>query len=97
LAIFSSRFYLLGSSIQRPTIKHELKRRSGIEPVIGHMKDDGHLGRCFLKGSGGDAVNAILAATGHNLHLLARWLLLFLVWISQKRRQNLKEQKSNFA
>jgi IS5 family transposase len=24
----------------------ELRRRSAIEPVIGHMKTDGHLGRC---------------------------------------------------
>ena len=27
------------------TIKRELKRRSAIEPVIGHMKAEGHLGR----------------------------------------------------
>ena len=30
-------------------IKRELKRRSAIEPVIGHMKTDGHLGRCHSK------------------------------------------------
>src|SRR5262249_9498206 len=29
-------------------IKRELRRRSAIEPVIGHMKTDGHLGRCHL-------------------------------------------------
>lgn len=28
-----------------PTIRREIRRRAGIEPVIGHMKDDGHLGR----------------------------------------------------
>ena len=71
-----------------PTIKRELKRRSAVEPVIGHMKTDGHLGRCFLKGCEGDAINAILAATGHNLRLLARWLLLYLLWISQKKGRN---------
>jgi IS5 family transposase len=27
-------------------IERELRRRSAIEPVIGHMKTDGHLGRC---------------------------------------------------
>jgi IS5 family transposase len=64
-----------------PTIKRELKRRNAVEPVIGHMKDDGHLGRCFLKGPEGDAINAILAAVGHNLRLLARWLLLFVAWL----------------
>jgi len=30
-------------------IKRELRRRSAIEPVIGHMKAEGHLGRCYLK------------------------------------------------
>ena len=40
--------------------KRELRRRSAIEPVIGHMKTDGHLGRCHLKGREGDAANVIL-------------------------------------
>jgi IS5 family transposase len=31
-------------------IKRELRRRSAIEAVIGHMKAEGHLGRCYLKG-----------------------------------------------
>ncbi len=60
-----------------PTIKREFKRCNAVEPAIGHMKDDGHIGRCFLKGAEGDAVNAIIAAVGHNLRLLARWFLLF--------------------
>jgi hypothetical protein len=37
------------------------------EPVIGHMKTDGHLGRCYLKGREGDAANVVLTAIGHNL------------------------------
>jgi transposase, IS5 family len=47
-------------------IKRQLKRRSAIEPAIGHMKSEGHLGRCFLKGRDGDATNAILSAAGYN-------------------------------
>jgi IS5 family transposase len=43
-------------------IKRELRRRSAIEPVIGHMKADGHLGHCYLNGTAGDAANAILTA-----------------------------------
>jgi len=31
-----------------PRIKRSLRRRSAIEPVIGHMKEDGRLGRNFL-------------------------------------------------
>jgi IS5 family transposase len=48
-------------------IKRELRRRSAIEPVIGHMKAEGHLGRGYLKGRSGDAANAILTAVGYNL------------------------------
>ena len=47
-------------------IKRELRRRSAIEPVIGHMKAEGHLGRCYLKGRDGDAANTILTAVGYN-------------------------------
>ena len=59
-------------------IKRELKRRSAIEAVIGHMKADGHLGRCYLKGREGDAANAILTAVGHNLRLVLTWLRILL-------------------
>jgi IS5 family transposase len=55
-------------------IKRELRRRSAIEAVIGHMKTDGHLGRCHLKGRAGDAANAVLTAVGHNLRLVLAWL-----------------------
>jgi transposase, IS5 family len=57
-----------------PTIRRELRRRSAIEPVIGHTKADGLLGRNFLLGTDGDAINAVLAGAGHNLRLLRRWL-----------------------
>jgi IS5 family transposase len=57
-----------------PTIRRERRRRSAIEPVIGHMKSDGHLGRNFLLGTEGDATNLVLAAAGHNLRLLRAWL-----------------------
>src|SRR6266403_1131254 len=55
-------------------IKRELRRRCAIEAVIGHMKTDGHLGRCHLKGRQGDAANVILTAVGHNLRLVLAWL-----------------------
>ncbi len=59
-------------------IKRELRRRSAIEPVIGHMKNDGHLGRNYLKGRHGDHINAVLSAVGHNLRLILNWLRLLL-------------------
>ena len=48
-----------------------LKRRQAIEPAIGHLKQDHGLQRCWLKGSEGDALHAVLCAAGYNL----RWLL----------------------
>jgi len=59
-------------------IKRELRRRSAIEPVIGHMKAEGHLGRCYLKGRSGDAANAILTAVGYNLRRVLAWLRVLL-------------------
>ena len=63
-----------------PTIKRELRRRSAIEPMIGHMKADGRLGRNHLLGVAGDAMNALLVAAGHNLRLILDWLRLFVAW-----------------
>ena len=59
-------------------IKRELRRRSAIEAVIGHMKNEGHLGRCWLKGRDGDAANVVLSATGYNFRLVLAWLRTFL-------------------
>jgi transposase, IS5 family len=61
-------------------IKREPRRRS-IEPVIGHMKAGGHLGRCYLKGRAGDAANAILSAVGQNLRRVLAWLRALLLQI----------------
>jgi IS5 family transposase len=46
----------------------------GHRSVIGHIKTDGHLGRCHLKGPEGDAANVILTAVGYNLRLVFTWL-----------------------
>ncbi len=59
-------------------IKRELRRRSAIEPLIGHMKEQGHLGRCYLKGHAGDAANAILTAAGYNFRRILAWLRILL-------------------
>jgi IS5 family transposase len=55
-------------------IKKQLKRRSAIEPMIGHMKQEGKLGLCRLKGIIGDQLNAILTGVGHNLRLILNHL-----------------------
>lgn len=50
-----------------PRLTRLLRRRSAIEPEIGHMKTDGRLARCALKGTIGDAVYAVLCGCGHNI------------------------------
>src|SRR5258708_14893109 len=62
-------------------IKRELRRRSAIEPVIGHLKAEGHLGRCYLKGRAGDAANATLSALGYNFRRILSWLMVLLLRI----------------
>ena len=49
----------------RGQIKKELRRRAAIEPVIGHLKSDGHLGRNYLKGRHGDQANPVLTAAAY--------------------------------
>jgi len=61
-----------------PTIKKELRRRSAIEPVIRHMKEDGKLGRNYLRDCLGDKINALLCGGGHNLRIILRKLRDFL-------------------
>ena len=61
-----------------PKIKRELRRRSAVEPVIGHLKAEHRMGRNYLWFRRGDAANAILAAVGYNFRRLIRWLRLLL-------------------
>jgi IS5 family transposase len=42
-------------------------RRAAIEPVIGHLKNDFRMARCFLKGALGASQNLMLAAAAWNL------------------------------
>jgi IS5 family transposase len=65
------------------TLKKHLKRRSAIEPHIGHMKSEGKLRRNYLKGTIGDAFNALLCAIRHNMRLIWRHIrsLFVLIWI----------------
>jgi IS5 family transposase len=57
-----------------------LKRRQAVEPAIGHLKSDHRMDRCWLQGQLGDALHAVLCATGYNL----RWLLRAMVRLGLK-------------
>ena len=66
-------------------LKQLLKRRQVVEPMIGHMKADGLLGKNWLKGANGDALHAILCGAGHNLRMILRRLralnCAFIAWL----------------
>jgi IS5 family transposase len=61
-----------------PAIKREMRRRSAVEPVIGHLKDEHRMGRNYLAHRHGDFNNAILAAVGYNFRRLIKWLRILL-------------------
>jgi transposase, IS5 family len=46
-----------------------MRRRSAVEPVIGHVKSEHRLGRNYLAGRAGDAINTVLAV-GYNFRRL---------------------------
>ena len=78
-----------------PTMRRELRRRSAIEATIGHMKTDGRLDRNWLLGHAGDAVNALLAAAGHNLRVILNALALCLPWILAARQTPIAESDTS--
>ena len=50
------------------------KRRSAIEPIIGHVKSDHYMKRNMLQGELGDKLNVMFAAIGFNLKKLMKGL-----------------------
>jgi len=76
--------------------KYWLKRRSAIEPVIGHVKSDNGMARNLLKGIEGDKINAILSGCGFNMRkLLAVFFLPLIIW--QKMRQMFDSKPENLV
>ena len=51
-----------------------MKRRAAIEPIIGHMKSEHRLERNRLKGTVGNAINALLSAAAMNFGKLLGWV-----------------------
>lgn len=81
--VTDSKVYISGTRNLGLSLKRALRRRSSIEPHIGHMKQEGKLGRNYLKGILGDQLNALLVAIGHNLRLIRAhlWDLFYLLLI----------------
>ena len=80
------------SEYDKRKVRKNFGRRSAIEPVIGHLKNGFRLARNYLKGTIGDAINLLLAATAFNIK---KWLnasaqglsfaFLFLLWLGRLR------------
>ena len=52
---------------EKTKARKRFRRRAGIEPIIGHLKQDFRLSRNYLKGTKGDMANVLLSATAYNL------------------------------
>ena len=74
--------YISGRRGLSRTLKALLRRRSAIEPAIGHLKDDNGLRRNHLMGRDGDRMNAMLSGSGYNLRKLLRaFYFVILRWL----------------
>ena len=68
----------------RSKLRKRNGRRAAIEPVIGHLKNDHRMARCFLKGAEGAGLNLALAAAAWNIKKWVNDLLLALVlWLEE--------------
>ena len=66
----------------KPVLMKFLKRRSSIEPIIGHAKHDHRMETNLLKGKLGDEMNPILAGAAFNFRKILRsFFLPILCWL----------------
>ena len=72
---------------QRDKKRKQCRRRAAIEPIIGHLKSDFRLSRNFLKGTVGDEINLLMAATAWNVN---KWLKAFygalFLWLERQNK-----------
>jgi hypothetical protein len=71
----------------------EMRRRSAIEPVIGHLQGRRPLDRRCLKDSADDAANAILWAVGCNFRRIRVWLRVLWYSCEPSRASYLPERR----
>ena len=76
--------YLSGQKRLSVSEKRHLKKRSIIEPVIGHMKQDHRLGVNYLGSKIGDEINPLLAASAFNLRKAIRSFFLRFFYLLQR-------------
>ncbi len=59
------------SAYMRSKKRNHFRLRAGIEPIIGHLKQDFRMGLNYLKGKIGDVVNGIMACAAFNFQ---KWM-----------------------
>lgn len=55
------------SDYEKRKTRERFRRRAAIEPVIGHLKEDFGLKKCFLKGEMGNKINILMACAVYNI------------------------------
>jgi len=68
------------TTAEKEKMRHGFRRRSAVEAVIGHLKKDFRMMRCYLKGTIGDQINLLLAASAWNLKKWVNTLSFFRIW-----------------
>ena len=68
----NTRVFVTGTKRLPLSLKKLLRARSGIEPIIGHLKEDHGLDRNYLLGKTGDMINAVLTGCAFNLKKIMR-------------------------
>ena len=90
------------SGYARDKARKNFRRRSAIEPVIGHLKQDFGLARNYLKGAIGDAINLLLAAAAFNcrkwMRALTKGILFVIIFLCEMNQQKkFNESVLNFV
>lgn len=80
---------------KRKKRKH-FRRRAGIEPVIGHIKQDHRVNINYLKGQIGDSINFIMGATGFNYKKMMRKLKAKAFWLYIQVTELLKQKNFQY-
>jgi len=65
--IIPTKLPATANNYQKQKIRKQFRARAGIEPVIGHLKQDHRMSRNYLSGNLGDTMNTLLASAGFNM------------------------------
>jgi len=72
--IIPAKLLASASHYQKQKMRKRFRARAGIEPIIGHLKQDHRMSRNYLLDEQGDLVNTLLAAAGFNLRKMLQRL-----------------------